>query len=130
MTNCLSTVIEARHVLLDHIELTRKSTPCLAVIVTHGSHVGPRLMHCRVHEEPGGIGGPDRVAAHHIAVIVDQHRVGRFHRGEVFPRCDQTCPRCILVSQILERLLPFDWQGTKPVHVRATRPGEHPDQHD
>jgi hypothetical protein len=85
----LGVAIEVRHVLVDHIELTRKSTPCfarLAVSVTRGSHVGSRLVHCRVDEKPGSNGRPARVAAHHIAVIVDQHHVGRLHRGKVFPK--------------------------------------------
>jgi hypothetical protein len=36
----------------------------------------------------------------------------------------------MLLSQRLERLLPFDWQGTNSVHVRAINPCENPDQHD
>jgi hypothetical protein len=104
VVHSLGIAVEVRHVLVDHVELTRKSAPCLArlaVAVARSSHIGPRLVYRRVYEEARSIGRARHVTAHHVAVIVDQHHVGRLHRRKVFAKW--VCPECMRVLWISHR---------------------------
>jgi hypothetical protein len=135
----LGVAVKVRHVLVDHVELARKSAPCLArlaVAVACGSHVGPRLVHRRVYEEARGIGGARRVAAYHVAAIVDQHHVGRLHGRKVF--AEWVRPKCMRVLEVAHRYVsrhalgeafprkdtkgacPLRWQDAKSVSAPTT----------
>lgn len=47
--------------------------------MTGGCHIGPRLVYCRVNKEAGGISWPGRVAAHYVAIVVDQYHIRCLH---------------------------------------------------
>jgi hypothetical protein len=112
VVHSLGVTVKVRHVLVNHLKLTRKGTPCLArltVRVACSNHVGPRLVYRRVDEEPGGIGGPRRVAADYIAVIADQHHVRSLQRCKMLP--ERVGPKSVRVLRISHLRLTVNIEG-------------------
>src|SRR5439155_14801866 len=76
--------VEGAHVLGQGIEQPPERRPALAVGgvgVGGGNYIGPGRVHLGVDDEGGGVDGP--VAAHHVALVVDEQQVGHADVAEV-----------------------------------------------
>jgi hypothetical protein len=82
----LRIAIKVRHILIDHLQRSRKRTPGFArgaVAMTSRSHVGPCFVDCRVYKEACRVCRSAGISAHDDAVIVDQDHVGCLQGREV-----------------------------------------------
>jgi hypothetical protein len=82
----LRIAVEIRHILVNHFQLARKSTPRLpgfAVAMACSRHVRSRLVDCRVYQKACRVGGVRSVSAHDFSVVVYKHHVGSLEGGEV-----------------------------------------------
>lgn len=74
----LGVAIKVAGVLVEHLQRPRKSAPglaCPAVTVARCIDIGPCLVHRRMDQEAGSVGGPALVAADYFALVVNEHHV-------------------------------------------------------